>query len=137
MKERGKRPASGFWTRLFKREQEKPRKSAAKARRSTTAPDRASASAGATTTPETGAPAPARPTPLERSLNEARQMASIGRKDPERLARLLSGILTKEREKTRQEKERFEEQVWAILRRDEEQEAADSSAEPPPAPPRP
>jgi hypothetical protein len=136
VKERGKRPASRFWTRLFKREQEKPRKSAAKTRRPTTSPDRASASAAATTTPEAGAPAQARPTPLERSLSEAKQMAAIGRKDPERLANMLSGILTKEREKARQEKERFEEQVWAILRRDEEQEAADGSSEEPAGPPR-
>jgi hypothetical protein len=131
VKGRGKRSGDGFWSRLLGQGKGKAKKPAAKAQ----APRRAAPAKESAATPAAASPPP-RPSPLERSLNEAKAMAGIGRKDPERLANMLSGILAKEREKARQEKERFEEQVWAILKRDEEQEAAEDSSTEPDSPPR-
>lgn len=72
----------------------------------------------------------ARPlTPRERSIREICQMARIGQKDPERLARLLATLLAKERERRQADKERFEQQIWEILHRSREQESS------PPSPP--
>ena len=60
-------------------------------------------------------------TPLERSIQEIKQMAGVGSKDPERLAMILSTILSGEQEKTRQDQEKFDNMVWDIVkRRDEE-----------------
>ncbi|MEW6751545.1 MAG: hypothetical protein AB1505_11300 [Candidatus Latescibacterota bacterium] len=70
-------------------------------------------------------PPPRLPTPLERSIAEVKSMARIGARDPERLARLLAGLLAKERQQRQAEKERFEQQVLEIARR--------TGAEPPPA----
>ncbi|MFH1574127.1 MAG: hypothetical protein ABIG68_09090 [Acidobacteriota bacterium] len=61
-------------------------------------------------------------TRLERSIAEVKQMTKIGEKDPERLARLLAGLLAKEREKQRIEQDAFEKQVWEIVHRSEQEE---------------
>jgi len=57
---------------------------------------------------------------LERSITEIKQMTTIGEKDPERLARLLTSILAKERTKQQAEQQRFEGMVWDIVHRSEQ-----------------
>jgi len=68
-------------------------------------------------------------TPLERSISEVQQMAKIGQRDPERLAQLLITMLGKERAKEEADQERFNQQVWDIVHKDEQEEG-----EPPDAP---
>ena len=70
-------------------------------------------------------------TRMERSIAEIKQMAKIGEKDPERLARMLAALLAKEREKQQADQENFEQQVWEIVRRSEEGEDAPDGDEPP------
>ena len=60
-------------------------------------------------------------TPLERSIKEIKQMTSMGEKDPERLAMILSRLLGSEQEKARLNKEKFDEMVWDIVKRREEE----------------
>lgn len=62
---------------------------------------------------------PSRLSPLERSIQEIKHMAKVGESDPERLAMLLSRLLTKEREKKRRAQEDFERMVWDLVKRDE------------------
>ena len=57
-------------------------------------------------------------------------MAQIGRQDPARLAEMLARILARQREHTRKEKDRFDQQVQGILRREE---GAEGGAAPPAA----
>jgi len=60
---------------------------------------------------------PAPPSPLERSIREIKQMAGMGEKDPERLALMLSRLLSKERQKRDEDKDKLGEMVKDILRR--------------------
>jgi len=69
-------------------------------------------------------------TRLDRSVAEIKQMAKIGEKDPERLARMLAVLLAKEREKQQVDQEHFEEQVWEIVRRSEKGEETPDEDEP-------
>lgn len=76
---------------------------------------------------EKGAEQKAKPlTPLERSIKEIKQMASVGAKDPERLAMILGSLLSAEQEKARKNKEKFDEMVWDIVKRREEEGGGDS-----------
>ena len=56
-------------------------------------------------------------TPRERSVAEVKQMARIGRRDPERLALLLTAMLAKERARQQADKASFEQQVLGIVQR--------------------
>ncbi len=70
----------------------------------------------------------ARPlTPLERSIQEIKNMAKVGESDPERLAMLLSRLLGKEKEKERQARENFDRMIWDIVNKSEarDDDAAD------------
>ena len=58
-------------------------------------------------------------TPRQRSIAEIKQMAEIGKKDPERLAKVLSGMLRKNREVLKDGKARLKSHVADIVRRDE------------------
>lgn len=69
-------------------------------------------------------------TRMERSVAEIKQMAKIGEKDPERLARMLAALLAKEREKQQADQENFEQQVWEIVRRSEEGEESPDGGPP-------
>ena len=53
--------------------------------------------------------------PLERSIQEIKHMAKVGKSDPERLAMLLSRLLSQEKEKERQAQETFDRMVWDIV----------------------
>jgi hypothetical protein len=84
----------------------------------------------------------ARPlTPRERSVEEVKQMTRLGRRDPERLAALLTAILAKERARQQLDQQSFERQVSSILERDEQggdqAGGADAGGEPSPAGPAP
>ena len=60
-------------------------------------------------------------TPRERSFAEIKQLAEIGKKDPERLARLLSAMLRKNRSEEKDARTQLDKYVTEIVRRDEEQ----------------
>ena len=53
-------------------------------------------------------------------------MAKVGESDPERLAMMLSRLLSQEREKQRLAREQFDHMVWDIVKR-EEKSAADEN----------
>jgi hypothetical protein len=61
-------------------------------------------------------------------------MAEIGVEDPARLAEMLSRLLAKERERSRQSQAAFAAQVDGIVRQDALREAGIEGAPPPPAP---
>ncbi len=60
-------------------------------------------------------------TALERSINEIKHMSRVGSNDPERLAMILSTILSVEQEKTRKDQEKFDNLVSDIVKRKEEE----------------
>ncbi len=64
-------------------------------------------------------------TPLEKSIAEIRQLQKVGERDPERLATLLANILSKEKQKQDQAKEKFDSMVWDIVNRDENSSPGD------------
>ncbi|MFH1571790.1 MAG: hypothetical protein ABIL09_27620 [Gemmatimonadota bacterium] len=62
----------------------------------------------------------ARPlTPLERSIQEIKQMAKVGERDPERLALLLSNLLAGEQAKRQRDQQKFERMVSDLVDRRE------------------
>ena len=67
-------------------------------------------------------------TPRQRSIAEIQQMAKIGQRDPERLAQLLVTMLGKERVKEETDRQKFKQQVWGIVHR-EDDKRADASDE--------
>ena len=73
------------------------------------------------------------PTPRQRSIEEVKQMKQLGDKSPERLARLLSTLLSKERNKTQADREQFDQMVWSIIQRHEQQSNGQDQDEAPPA----
>ena len=58
--------------------------------------------------------------PLDRSIQEIKQLMKVGEDDPERLALLLSNLLVTEREKMQKKQEAFDQMVWDIVQRKEE-----------------
>jgi len=58
-------------------------------------------------------------TPRQRSIAEIKQMAEIGKKDPERLAKVLSGMLRENRNDLRGGRAKLDSHVSAIVKRDE------------------
>ena len=58
-------------------------------------------------------------TPRQRSIAEIKQMAEIGKKDPERLAKVLSGMLRKNRDGLRFGRAQLDRHVSDIVKRDE------------------
>ena len=68
-------------------------------------------------------------TPLERSIQEIKNMAKVGESDPERLAMLLSRLLGQEKEKERLAKEDFDRMVWDIVNKNEAKNADDTDAD--------
>ena len=69
----------------------------------------------------TGAPAKEKPaTPLDRSIREIKQLLGVGQSDPERLALLLSNILSAERKQKEKDQERFDQMVWDLVDRREQ-----------------
>ena len=69
-------------------------------------------------------------TPLERSIQEIKQLAKVGESDPERLALLLSNLLGAHKEKTQQDQQVFDQMVWDIVKRNEaaEEDGDDEAA---------
>ena len=55
--------------------------------------------------------------PRERSIAEIKQMKRMGDNSPERLARILSTMLSKERAKSERDQEMFDQMLWGIIRR--------------------
>tara|TARA_B100000029_G_scaffold491183_1_gene551065 strand:+ start:82 stop:444 length:363 start_codon:yes stop_codon:yes gene_type:complete len=70
-------------------------------------------------------------TPRERSIAEIKQMKRMGDNSPERLARILSTMLGKEREKSERDQEMFDQMIRGIIRRQEKRED-EGKEEPPP-----
>ena len=72
-------------------------------------------------------------TPLEKSIAEIRQLQKVGERDPERLATQLANILSKEKQKQDEAKEKFDAMVWDIVHNDEksgeDSEADDSQSD--------
>ena len=68
-------------------------------------------------------------TPLERSIQEIKNMAKVGESNPERLAMLLSRLLGQEKEKERLAKEDFDRMVWDIVDKNEAKNADDTNAD--------
>lgn len=64
-----------------------------------------------------GKPRP--PTPLERSIREIKHMVKVGGSDPERLAMMLSRLLSAEKEKQRKAREDFDRMVWGLVNKSE------------------
>ena len=54
-------------------------------------------------------------TPMDRSIREIKQLLGVGQSDPERLALLLSNILTAERRQKEKDQERFDQLVWDLV----------------------
>ena len=73
------------------------------------------------------------PTPRQRSIEEIKQMKQLGDKSPERLAGLLSTLLSKERDKTQADREQFDQMVWSIIQRHEQESNGQGQDEEPPA----
>lgn len=71
-----------------------------------------------------GPQAKARPlTPLERSIQEIKQLAKVGESDPERLAMLLSNLLAGEQARRLQDQQKYDQMVSDLLdKRDTEGE---------------
>ena len=69
-------------------------------------------------------------TARERSIAEIKQMKRMGDNSPERLARILSTMLSKERAKSERDQEMFDQMLWGIIRRKEKKE--DEGGEAPP-----
>ncbi|MEE2659458.1 MAG: hypothetical protein VX733_13205 [Candidatus Latescibacterota bacterium] len=84
---------------------------------------------GAKKPPSNGAPrVKATPlTPLDHSIQEIRSMIKVGERDPERLAMLLSSLLSKEQEKQKSAQEDFDRMVWDIVNKDEATEEGDNA----------
>ena len=59
-------------------------------------------------------------------------MKRMGDNSPERLARILSTMLSKEREKSERDQEMFDQMVWGIIRRKEKKEDEEEEEEAPP-----
>ena len=58
-------------------------------------------------------------TPLDRSIQEIKQLAKVGERDPERLALLLSNLLAGEQAKRQRDQERFDRMVSDLVDRHE------------------
>ena len=58
-------------------------------------------------------------TPRQKSIAEIKQMAEMGKKDPERLAKVLSGMLRKNRDGLRAGRAQLDSHVSDIVKRDE------------------
>ena len=58
-------------------------------------------------------------TPRQRSIAEIKHMAEIGKKDPERLAKVLSGMLRENSNDLRRGRAKLDSHVSAIVKRDE------------------
>ena len=65
-------------------------------------------------------------TPRQRSIAEIKQMKSLGDKSPERLARILAAMLSKERAKNEADKEYFDRMVQGIIERCEKVDEEES-----------
>ena len=65
-------------------------------------------------------------TPRQRSIAEIKQMKSLGDKSPERLARILAAMLSKERAKNEADKEYFDHMVQGIIERCEKVDEEES-----------
>ena len=61
-------------------------------------------------------------TPLERSIQEIKQMAKVGESDPQRLAMLLSNLLAGEQAKRQQDQQSFDEMISDLVDRREGEE---------------
>lgn len=66
-------------------------------------------------------------TPLDRSIQEIKHMAKVGESDPERLAMMLSKLISQQVEKERQAKEEFDRMVWDIVHKSESSEDDESA----------
>ena len=66
--------------------------------------------------------------PMDRSIQEIKQLMKVGQDDPERLALLLSNLLGTEREKMQQKQAAFDQMVWDIVAKKEGKESAKESA---------
>tara|TARA_B100001250_G_scaffold21044_1_gene17794 strand:+ start:2396 stop:2710 length:315 start_codon:yes stop_codon:yes gene_type:complete len=62
-------------------------------------------------------------TPRQRSIAEIKQMAEIGKKDPERLAKVLSGMLRKNRNDSMLGRSKLDSHVSDIVKRDKKKPA--------------
>ena len=103
----------GLLARLFKGDSKAGKK-----------PDKARSSAAGATNGK------AKPlSPLERSIQEIKHMAKVGESDPERLAMLLSRLLSQEKEKERQAQEGFDRMVWDIVHREEDDADGETSSD--------
>ena len=70
---------------------------------------------------QAAAPPPSEPlSPRQKAVAEIRQLAAIGRKDPERLAMLLTNMLGEAREGRRRDEEKYRALIEEIARRDGE-----------------
>ena len=127
-KKKKKKTSKSVLTRFFK-SGNKQKKKTAKKTESTAAKEAAEKKESAQTN---GAPPKAPlPTPRQRSIAEVKQMKQLGDKSPERLARVLSAILGKERVKNEADKEQFDQMVWGIIQRHEKDDAQNGDEEPP------
>ena len=116
-KKKKEKKAESFLTRLMKggQSQGKGKKRADRSKNGKAATN------GRTGVEVKGGEGKAKPlTPLERSIQEIKHMAGVGSKDPERLAMILSTVLSVEQEKTRKDQEKFDNMVWDIVKRSDE-----------------
>ena len=107
-----KKSSRSLLTRLFKNGKKKKKKGQADANSKPSAKKMAAkvATAAAKEKPLT---------PRQRSIAEIKQMKSLGDKSPERLARILAAMLSKERAKNEADKEYFDHMVQGIIERSE------------------
>ena len=116
-----KKPSRSLLTRLFKNGKKKNNKGRAGAN--------PKSSAKKATEKVATAAAKEKPlTPRQRSIAEIKQMKSLGDKSPERLARILAAMLSKERAKNEADKDYFDQMIQGIIQRSEkvDEEEGDS-----------
>jgi hypothetical protein len=107
-----KKSSKSLLTRLFKDRKKKKEKGK-------TAANAAAATSGKKAAKE-------RPlTHKERAVAEIKQMKSLGDKSPERLARILAAMISKEKAKNEAAKEHFDQMVWGIIKRSEKDDEED------------
>ena len=107
-----KKPSRSLLTRLFKNGKKKKKKGRAGAN-----PKPSARKIAAKATTEAAKEKPL--TPRQRSISEIKQMKSLGDKSPERLARVLAAMLSRERAKNEADKEYFDRFVQGIIERRE------------------
>ena len=136
-KKRGNEPPEGFFSNIFrpwKRQRvtltkiRKGLEPTRKARSKKTAKEGAKKTIAKQRSPEKGSPGkateqkPGKLTAKQRQVNELKTLAKIGRRDPERLASIITKMLMEEEEREQTSRLKFEQLIWEKARKKDSEE---------------